>query len=252
MSISVRPMRGQDQRFVAGDRVRAVELGGNLDRQLGVLHRRERGVGVRNGAHEVAAQGHKNLDPAVAHLPDGFHGVHAVLTRRVEAELLAQGVQERRRHLLPDAHGPVALDVAVPADGRGAGAGLADVAAQQQQVDDLLDGGHALLVLRDAHGPGDDHLLGPQVAVRELVDLLGPQARGLQDRCFVQRGQVRLQFLQPLAVLREELVVQHGARGWRPRRRGPAWRPPAAAPCRRRSGPAGTGPPDRCPGPRCP
>jgi hypothetical protein len=117
------------------------------------------GTGVRHGSDKVASNGHENLDPAVAHLPDGFHRVCPVLPRRIKAEFLAQRVQESGRHLLPDAHGPVPLDVAVPADRRGAGTGFADVAAEQEQVDDLLDGGHGLLVLRDAHGPGDDHLV---------------------------------------------------------------------------------------------
>ena len=50
--------------------------------------------------------------------------------------------------------------------------GLPDVAAQQQQVHDLLDRVDGLAMLGDAHRPGDDHALGPDVRIGQLVDLL--------------------------------------------------------------------------------
>ena len=78
-----------------------------------VLHGRLGGVGVRDGTDEVAAQRDEDPDLAVAHLVDGLDGVHAVFAGRFEAELLAEGVHEGLRHLLPDAHGAVALHVAV-------------------------------------------------------------------------------------------------------------------------------------------
>ena len=75
-----------------------------------------------------------------------------------EAEARAQrGRGRRRRIVLPDAHRAIALHVAVAAHRAGARARAAEVAAQQQQVDDLLDVGDRVLVLGEAHGPaGDD------------------------------------------------------------------------------------------------
>ncbi|MCY1223376.1 hypothetical protein D9M72_354990 [compost metagenome] len=67
-------------------------------------------------------------------------------------------------------------------------------------------------MLRDAHGPGDDDLLGPQVALGQFVDFFAAQAGGLKHFALIQFGEVLLEFLQPLAVLLEELVVQHAAR----------------------------------------
>jgi hypothetical protein len=53
--------------------VGAVELRGDLNSHLRVFHGRFSGVGVRNSSHEVAAYRDENLDPAVAHPPDGFY-----------------------------------------------------------------------------------------------------------------------------------------------------------------------------------
>ena len=67
-----------------------------------------------------------------------------------------QRVEEGRGRAFEDAHGAVALDVAVAAHRADPGAGAADVAAQQQEVDDLADGGDRVLVLGQAHRPADD------------------------------------------------------------------------------------------------
>ena len=62
-----------------------------------------------------------------------------VRARRLEAEDVADAIQVRLGRLLVDAHGAVALDVRMPSNRRDAGAGLAEIATQQQQVRDLLD-----------------------------------------------------------------------------------------------------------------
>ena len=51
-----------------------------------------------------------------------------------------------------------------PRTGHTPGAGLADHAAQQQQVDDLADRRHRVLVLGEAHRPADDRALGRRSA----------------------------------------------------------------------------------------
>jgi hypothetical protein len=58
-----------------------------------------------------------------------------------------------------DAHRAIALHVAVPTHGAGAGAWAADVAAQQQEVHELAHVGDAVLVLREPHGPARDRAL---------------------------------------------------------------------------------------------
>ena len=78
-------------------------------------HGRLGDLGVGGGGDEVAAHGEEDLGLAVAQRADGPYDVVAVLARRREAELLLQGVQEGRGGPLEDAHGAVALHVAVAA-----------------------------------------------------------------------------------------------------------------------------------------
>ena len=147
---------GQDQRLGAGDGVRPVELGRHVDGEVAGPQALVDDGGVGGGHREVAAHAEEHPHRLVAQPLDGRRRVEAVLGRRGEPELRPEGVEERLRHLLPDAHGAVALDVGVAADGARAGAVLADVALQQQDVDDLLDGHHGVHVLGQPHRPADD------------------------------------------------------------------------------------------------
>ena len=141
-----------------------------------------------------------------------LQGVGAVLPRHREAELALEGGEEPLGHPLPDAHRAVALHVAVPADGRRARARLADVAAQEQQVDDLLDGRDGLPLLGQAHGPGDDDPVGGEVLGREVVDLLlGESGRG-EHRRLVEVGEMGAERVEADRVLGEEVMVEHRAR----------------------------------------
>ena len=205
------PERRQDEGLRTDDDVRAVEFRRHLHRHLGRAERRLCRVRVGDRGNEVAPHGQEEADAPVAHPLDGLHHVDAVLAGRVEAELLLDGVEERGRHLLPDAHRAVALDVAVPADGRGSRAGPADVPAQQEEVDDLLDRRDALLLLRDPHGPGDDHALGADVPFGELIDLVGLEPGRLEHLVVVDPGEVGGQIVEAFAVGIDELAVEHRA-----------------------------------------
>ena len=110
---------------------------------------------------------------------DGMHHVEAVFRRRCEVELGAEPLQKVRRGTLPDAHGAVALHIAVAAHRTGAGARTAHVTTQQQQVHDLLDIRNAILVLRHAHCPAADHRLRRGNHRRDLPNAqLGNAAAG--------------------------------------------------------------------------
>ncbi|MNM83356.1 hypothetical protein D3C81_954150 [compost metagenome] len=92
---------------------------------------------------------------------------------------------------------------------RQAGAGLADVAAQQLQVDDFLHGRHRMAVLGDAHGPAHDHPLGLAVHACGQLDLGQGQARLFDDvfpRGSVHRCQVAI---HAAGVLGDEGMVEH-------------------------------------------
>src|ERR1700756_1531093 len=101
----------------------------------------------RRSQGEVAAHADEHFYPALVHGLDGVNGVHAVLARWVDAADFGQPVQELLRRAVVDTAGAVALDVAVSAHGRRAGALPAHVAAQQQHVDDFAHGVDAVLML---------------------------------------------------------------------------------------------------------
>ena len=102
----------------------------------------------------------------------------------------------------------------VPAHRARPGAGLADVAAQQQQVHQHLDGGDAAPVLGDAHAPADDRRAccrrRARAASRESARA---QAR-LALRCRSQRGRARCrgQRLEARGVLRDEVRGRRASR----------------------------------------
>ena len=86
----------------------------------------------------------------------GLDRVHARPARRLEAILLLELVGGRSR-LLRDADRALALHVRVAAHRADARAGLADVAAQEQQVDHHLHVLDAGAVLGQAHAVDRDH-----------------------------------------------------------------------------------------------
>ncbi|GAA3068675.1 hypothetical protein GCM10020000_61400 [Streptomyces olivoverticillatus] len=64
--------------------------------------------------------------------------------------------------------------------GADVGAGAADVAAQEQEVDDFLDGGDGVFVLGEAHGPADDGAPGGEDHAQRGFDLFAAQSGGAQ------------------------------------------------------------------------
>ncbi len=137
----------------------AVELGRHLDRQPQFAPGRLHLQGVRNGADEVAAQADEAADAAVEDALAGLYRIHAIFARRLETELPTQVVHRHLRCLFGDADGALTLHVGVAAHRQDARALLAHVAAQQEQVDQHLDGLHAVAVLGQAHTIGGDHPL---------------------------------------------------------------------------------------------
>ena len=121
------PERGEDERRAPGDEVRAVELGGDLDRQLGGAERARGQLGVRRRGEEVAAHREEHLGPGPRPWRGCFSTTSSPRARGGSKPKVAfYPVEERRRRPLGDAHRAVSLDVAVPADRAGPGAGLPD------------------------------------------------------------------------------------------------------------------------------
>ncbi len=130
-------------------------------------------------------------------------------TRRLESELVPQRVQEVVRHLLPDAHGAVALHVAVAAHRTRTRAGPAEIAAQQKEVDDLPDGGHSVLVLGDAHRPADDDPFAAQHVVTDRLDLRAGQPGRGEHVLPADLPGVLGELLEAAGVALDELAGEH-------------------------------------------
>ena len=162
MSRSVRPEARQDQRVLAGDQMRAVELGRDLHGQPAALEGLGGVVRVGRGRQEVAAHADEDLDAAVVHRLESLRRCRGrVARRRIEVELLCpalSGIPGLIFSQMPIVRSPCTL--LWPRTGHRPAPRPADLPAQQREVDDLLDVGDAVLVLREAHRPGADHPLG--------------------------------------------------------------------------------------------
>ena len=93
------------------------------------------------------------------HGVDGFNGAMPMFNGRLEAKLVGKTLEECWAWAFPDSHGAVPLHIAVPAHGARASAGAAEVPAQHQEVDDLLNVCNRVLVLGQSHRPAADHCL---------------------------------------------------------------------------------------------
>ena len=194
--------------MLAVDQVAAVELGRHMYGQLAIAQRGVGRVGIRRGGGEIAAHREEHLAAAIAHRLDRADHVHAVFARRLEAEDLAQPVEQGRRWLLVDAHRAVALHVAVPAYRADARAGPADVAAQQHQVHQHLDRGHRPLVLGDAHAPADDRAPGSQEALAGIAQACFGQAGFVFDLAPIGSLHAREQCIEALGMGFDEGLVE--------------------------------------------
>ena len=146
----------QNQRLLAVDEVAAVELGAHLDRQRTAPQARGGVVRCRARPGRSCRPCRRTPSPRPAlHRLDGGDGVQAVLARRVDVQTSASRSRNcsAGRWSMPQVRLPWTL--LWPRTGDGPAPFPADVAAQQQQVDDLADGIDAVFVLGDAQTPTD-------------------------------------------------------------------------------------------------
>ena len=95
------------------------------------------------------------------------------------------------------------------AHGTDAGAGLADVAAQQQQVHQELHGLDAGAMLRQAHAIDPDHPLGPRIDRRRGFEGAARQPRPALDVGPIMRPHRGGELVETVRVLVEKGAVEH-------------------------------------------
>src|SRR5436190_22923888 len=106
-------------------------------------------VGNRGG--KIAAKPDEHFRLGTQHCFQREDHIVSMDARRLKAEPPFELIEELWRRLFGDPHGAIALDVGVAAHRTQAGAGPADVAAQQREVGDLLDSLAAAPMLGYAH-----------------------------------------------------------------------------------------------------
>lgn len=193
------------------DEMTPVQLGGYADCQVELAHR---GLGPRrigNGTDEIAAHADEDPGRALLHRAQGFDDVMTMLARGLEAEDLGQPVQIGGGRLFVDADGAVALHVRVATDRRNAGAGLAEIPLEQQQVRDLLQKLGAFLVLGQAHAIGDHGRLRIRIDPRAIADLRLAQSGCGHDLGPVLSHDVGAQGIYPIGMFGDEGVIQNPA-----------------------------------------
>ncbi len=99
------------------------------------------------------------------------------------------------------------------ADGAGSGAFAPDVAAEEEEIDNLFDGGDGIFVLGETHGPAADDALGANGDGGGLLDLLAGEAAGFGDVVPVGGAEVFEEGVEAVGVSGDELAVENGRAG---------------------------------------
>ena len=102
---------GQDDRVLANQQVRAVELRRDVDGKVQVAHRLEALLRVRQCHRQIASQAYKYLGAPIQHRFHRGDGIVPVVTGGLESKGPLDVLQHRRRGFLPDADCAIALNV---------------------------------------------------------------------------------------------------------------------------------------------
>ncbi len=96
----------------------------------------------------------------------------------------------------------------MPAHGTGPGARLADIAPQEEQVEDLLDGRNGVLVLGKAHGPAGNDGFGSYINFRYFFQVVALDSGFLFNPVPFSGFNVFPEIVEVRRVLPDERVVE--------------------------------------------
>ena len=161
----------QNEGFGSRDEVGPVEFGGDVHGKPAAGERLRGIFRIRRGREKVATEGDEDFGLSRMHGLDPTHGVMATLGGGLKVADLCETIQKFEGGVFGDAHRAITLHVAMAPDGASACAGFPDIAAQQEQVDDLLHVGHRVFMLGHTHGPRADEALGLHDNIGGLLDV---------------------------------------------------------------------------------
>ena len=141
----------QDDRLLADQKMRAVELGAEVHGEIELAHARPATLRVGQRHGKIASETDQDLRSAIVDCLHRSDRVMAVMSWRLEAEGAFDALKHWNIGLFGDADRSIALHVGVTAQRANAGARFAEIAPQKQQVCDLLHVGCTAAVLGDAH-----------------------------------------------------------------------------------------------------
>src|SRR3981189_2559647 len=102
--------------------MRAIELGGNMHREIEVPHRLERDFRIGHRNCKIAAKTDQSLRLRISDRLDSFDCVVALVARRFESKDASYSIQKRIIRTISNTNSAVSLHLGVAAQRRNAGA----------------------------------------------------------------------------------------------------------------------------------
>src|SRR5437867_2139476 len=115
------------------------------------------------------------------HRLDTVYRVAAVLFGGIETVATPQFFQKHRSRFFPDAHSPVALNIAMTPNRTDTGSRPANIAAQQKKVYQLANRCDRISVLRQAHRPATDDVPGLEYHSSRFTNLVPGETAAIED-----------------------------------------------------------------------
>ena len=201
------PQTREQVRFLADQKMGAIELRTDMNTQIQLVHGRETLGRIRKRHGEVAAETEQGFRVTGDHRLHCLYRIVAVFCGWFEAQYRLDFFEKAAGGFLGDADRPVALNIGVPAQRTNTRARLANVAAQQQQVTDQPDVRSAFVVLGDTHAIGHDGGIGLGIGGSYFLHVRLEQSAGKFDSRPFSGQQIRFECLEAIGVLLNEFVV---------------------------------------------
>ncbi|MNL35637.1 hypothetical protein D3C87_1576800 [compost metagenome] len=141
-----------------------------MNGQIEFPHARERRFRIGHGDSKIATKTHQRFRPALNDGLDCLHGIMALFTRRAETEGFLHASKKSLIGNFSDADGSVTLNVGMAAQGTDTGAWPAYIAAQHQEIGELLHIGRAVGMLCDAHAITENDVFRLEVDIHGAIE----------------------------------------------------------------------------------